>query len=312
MIMNKLIVSTAAFGALAAVSVPAHAADRQGWQRVGTGMTGGVSGIALVAGAPVRHDRADVVIVHDNKNDGETRIETVRLRPGKAPVTTPLSWNGPLPKDVEALDAVPGLANHYIALASEGTAYHVVVAGRTATVVGTPVPLPDRQAGDNYEGFALYRGPVGRLFAVWATRGKNDQKAVIRTAPADAGRTRFGLGATADTERFAVPFPNEDEVRHVSDLKVLRDGTVLVSSASDPNDNDGPFSSAVYQAGRLTIKSRLRPVLRLKESLRPLRRYTKQDDRKVEAIVALPGGQALWGTDDENNGGSVTFDRLHH
>ncbi|WP_433179757.1 hypothetical protein [Actinoallomurus sp. CA-150999] len=312
MIMNKLIVSTAAFGAVLATALPAQAAQSLAWQRVGTDITGGVSGMALVAGAPVGRNRADVVIVRDNKADGQNRISTVRLRPGKAPVVTPLAWKGPLPKDVEAIDAVPGRKNHYIALASEGTAYHVAIAGGTATVQGSPVSLPDRKSGDNYESFALYRNTVGKIFAVWATRGKNSEKAVVRTAAATVGKASLHIGATADKAKFAVPFPSANEVRHVSDLKVLSDGTVLVSSAQDPNDDNGPFSSAVYNAGKLTIKGGRTPVLHLKKtaSLKPLRKFTKKDDRKVEGIVALPGGQAIWGTDDENLGGSVTFDKL--
>lgn len=311
-IKSRFILAAAAFGAIATVALPAQAADRPEWQRIGTDKTGGVSGIAAVQGVSVGRDWADVVVVRDNKNDGENRVTTVRLRQGKAPVTTPLNWNGPLPKDLEGLDAVPGWRNHYIALASEGTAYHITISGGAAAVQGQPVSLPDRKDGDNYESFALFRAPAGRLFAVWATRGKNAEKAVVRTAPAAIDKAGFRIGAIADTKQFAVPLPNEDEVRHVSDLKVLRDGTVLVSSASDPNDDNGPFSSAVYKAGKLTLKKHWRPVLRLKPSnLRPLRRFTKQDDRKVEAIVALPGGQAILGTDDENLGGSVLFDRLH-
>ncbi|MCO6008208.1 hypothetical protein NE236_24830 [Actinoallomurus purpureus] len=311
MIMNKLVVSTAALGAVVAMALPAQAAVQPKWQRVGTDITGGVSGMALVAGAPIGHGRADVLIVRDNKKDGENRISTVRLRPGKAPAVTPLTWKGPLPKDVEALDAVPGRKNHYIALASEGTAYHVTVAGGTATVQGAPVSLPDRKDGDNYESFALFRGSAGKLFAVWATRGKNAEKAVVRTAPATVGKASLRIGTTADQEKFAVPFPNQDEVRHVSDLKVLPNGTVLVSSASDPNDDNGPFSSAVYNAGKLKIKGG-HPVLDLKKtgSLRALRRFTKKDDHKVEGIVALANGQAIWGTDDENLGGFVAFDQV--
>jgi hypothetical protein len=310
-IKNRLIVSTAAVGAILATALPAQAATALHWQRVGTGITGGVSGIALVAGASVGSGRADVLIARDNKKDGENRISAVRLRPGKAPVVTPLAWKGALPKDVEALDAVPGLKNHYIALASEGTAYHISVAGGTATVQGTPVSLPNRKDGDNYESFALFRNSKGKLFAVWATRGKNADKAVVRTATATVGKKSLRIGATSDTDKFAVPFPTANEVRHVSDLKVLSDGTVLVSSAQDPNDDNGPFSSAVYNAGKLTIKGG-KPALHLKKkgSLRALRTFTTKDDRKVEGIVALPGGQAIWGTDDENLGGSVTFDKL--
>lgn len=311
-IKDKLILSAASLVAVATVALPAQAAEQAKWQQVGVAKTGGVSGIAVVQGTHVGRDSADVVIVRDNKNAGENRIATVRLRRGKAPVTTPLTWNGPLPVDVEGLDAVPGWPNHYIALASAGTAYHIVIAGGTATVQGRLAPLPDRKDGDNYESFALFRAGH-RLFAIWATRGKNEEKSIVRTAPATIGKASFDIGAIADTKQFAVPYPSEDEVRHVSDLKVLRNGTILISSAHDPNDDNGPFSSAVYKAGRLSFKKHGKPVLELKAAnrLRPLRKFTTQDDRKVEAVVTLPGGQAIWGTDDENLGGSLLFDRLH-
>lgn len=302
----------AACSCLATTALAAQAVDPPQWQRVGTGITGGVSGMAVVEGAPVSRDSADVVVVRDNKRAGEDRVVTVRLRPGKKPVTKALKWQGPLPADLEALDAVPGRKNHYIAVASEGTAYHFVVAGDTATVRGRPVPLPGKLTGDNYESFAVSRHPSGKLFAVWATRGKSEEMSVVRAAAMTLGRTSLRIGMPADTQPFAVPFPNEDEVRHISDLKVLPDGTLLVSSASDPNTDDGPFSSAVYSAGKLSLNRSNQPVLRLKKegSLTPLSRFTKQDDRKIEAVAHLPNKQEIWGTDDENHGGAVRFDQV--
>ncbi|GAA2937836.1 hypothetical protein GCM10010446_23970 [Streptomyces enissocaesilis] len=289
-----------------------RAAELPPWQRVGTGITGGVSGMAVVEGAPVSRDRADVVVVRDNKEEGQDRVVTVRLRPGEEPVTTALRWKGPLPEDLEALDAVPGRRDHYIAVASEGVAYHIVVTGDTATVQDKPVPLPGRASGDNYESFALFRHPSGRSFAVWATRGKSEEKSVMRAAPVKTDEKSLRIGRPAATRQFAVPFPNEDEVRHVSDLKVLPDGTLLVSSASDPNRDDGPFSSAVYSAGKLSVNRRHQPVLHLEKRghLAPLRLFTKQDDRKIEAVVHLPDEQEIWGTDDEHHGGFVRFDRV--
>ncbi|MEE1807749.1 hypothetical protein [Streptomyces sp. BE133] len=313
MIRNGFIVSAVACASIAAAALGARAAGpSDGWQQVGTGIQGGVSGMALTEGAPVGPNRADAVIVRDNKGDGESRVATVRLRPGRAPVTTELLWLGVLPKDLEALDAVPGRAGHYIALASNGDAYHILVANGRATVQGGPVTVPERRDGDNYESFALHRDRSGRVFAVWATRGSGALKAVVRAASARVGTYGLDFGSPTARQEFAVPFPNEDEVRHISDLKVLADGSVLVSSASDPNVDDGPFSSAVYNAGRLTVDGAHHAVLRLRKTdeLTPLRRFTKQDDRKIEAIAFPRDGRAIWGTDDENHGGWVRFDRV--
>ncbi|MER5280560.1 hypothetical protein ABT025_33160 [Streptomyces sp. NPDC002809] len=311
MIRNGIIVSAFLCASLATTPLSAAAAP-DGWQRVGSGIQGGVSGIALVEGAPAGRGLADAVVVRDNKGDRESRLATVRLRPGQAPVVEELPWLGTLPADLEALDTVPGLPGHYVAVASRGHAYHVVVADGRATVEHEPVALPGRRDGDNYESFALHRDRSGRTFAVWATRGSGDQKAVVRAASVRLGANGPEFGMVSARQEFAVPFPDEDEVRHISDLKVLDDGTVLVSAASDPNVDDGPFASAVYDAGRLTVNPAHDAVLRLKPvwALAPLSRFTKQDNRKIEAIAVLPGRLGLWGTDDENFGGSVTFERI--
>lgn len=288
----------------------AHGLEPQGWQRVGSGITGGVSGMALVHGTPVGPGLADVVVVRDNKDAGQDRVVSVRLRPGAEPVTRALDWEGPLPKDLEALDAVPGHRDRYIAVTSKGLAYPLVITDGTAVVQGEPRTLPERAAHDNYESFALFPHPSGRTFAAWATRGSGATKAVVRTAVVGVTEDGIDIGTPTDTREFAVPFPDEDDVRHISDLKILADGALLVSAASDPDTDDGPFSSAVYHAGSVSVDHDLRPELQLREDcLAPLDLFTKADDRKIEAVVHLPDGQQIWGTDDENNGGSVRFHR---
>ncbi|QKW07493.1 hypothetical protein HUT18_14980 [Streptomyces sp. NA04227] len=313
MIKKRTAVCLLLCGAIAAATPAAQAALlAPQWQRVGTGITGGVSGMAVQEGGAGGEGSADLVVVRDNKKAGESRVATVRLRPGEVPVTRELDWSGPLPADLEALDAVPGQPGRYVAVTSAGMAYEIVVAGGTATVQGDPVALPDRRPGDNYESFALWsEGASGRVFAVWATRGAGSEHAMVRAAEVRDGGLGAGMGAPSVRE-FAVPVPDRDEVRHISDLKVLADGRLLVSSASDPNVDDGPFSSAVYDAGQLVVRGQDRVVLNLREQadLVPLRTFTLQDNRKIEAVTVLPDGQAVWGTDDENQGGSVSFDSL--
>ncbi|MFG3136643.1 hypothetical protein ACGFZA_10520 [Streptomyces sp. NPDC048211] len=311
MIRNGIFASVVLCASLAATPLSATAAS-DGWQRVGSGIRGGVSGMALVEGAPAGEGLADAVLVRDNKGDRDSRLATVRLRPGQEPVVEELPWLGTLPADLEALDAVPGRPRHYVAVASRGDAYHVVVADGRATAVDEPAALPGRRDGDNYESFALHRDRSGRTFAVWATRGSGEEKAVVRAASVRIGANGPEFGMVSARQEFAVPFPDEDEVRHISDLKVLDDGTVLVSAASDPNVDDGPFASAVYDAGRLSVNQAHDAVLRLKpvRALVPLSRFSRQDNRKIEAVAVLPGGLGLWGTDDENSGGSVMFARV--
>ncbi|WP_406090459.1 hypothetical protein [Streptomyces sp. NBC_01013] len=310
MIRNGIIVTAALCASL--VAAPLSSAASAGWQRVGSGMQGGVSGIALVEGAPAGDELADAVVVRDNKGDRESRLATVRLRAGHAPVVTELPWLGMLPADLEAIDTVPGRAGHYIALAGRGEAYHVVVADGRALAEHEPTALPGRHEGDNYESFALHRDRSGRTFAVWATRGSGAEKAVVHASSVRIGPDGLTFGTVSARQEFAVPFPDEDEVRHISDLKVLDDGTVMVSAASDPNVNDGPFTSAVYDAGRLTVNPAHDAVLRMKpeHALTPLSRFTRQDNRKIEAVAFLPGRLGLWGTDDENFGGSLMFEHL--
>ncbi|MEW2176674.1 hypothetical protein AB0890_10115 [Streptomyces sp. NPDC005406] len=308
MIRKGIIVTAVLCASLAAAPFgPAAASD--GWQRVGSGIRGGVSGMALTEGAPAGRGLADAVVVRDTEGDLENGLATVRLRPGREPVVTELPWLGMSPADLEALDAVPGRPGHYVALASRGDAYHVVVANGRATA--EHAALPGRHDGDNYESFALHRDRSGRTFAVWATRGSGAEKAVVHAASVHIGPTGLNFGMVSARQEFSVPFPDEGEVCHISDLKVLDDGTVMVSAASDPDVSAGPFASAVYDAGRLTVNPAHDAVLRMKpeQALTPLSRFTRQDNRKIEAIAFLPGRLGLWGTDDEDFGGSVMFAR---
>ncbi|MGW0672908.1 hypothetical protein [Streptomyces sp. NPDC002746] len=314
MIRNAVIASATALCAFLTAAPPATGAPgpSDGWQRVGSGVLGGVSGIALVEGAPVGEGLADAVVVRGNKGDHESRVAALRLRPGQAPAVAELPWLGVLPADLEALDVVPGHPGHYIAVTGGGDAYHIVVADGLVTVRGGPVALPGRHDGDGYGSFALHRDRSGRTFAVWATRGRGPREAVVSASSVRVGARGPEFGTVTARQELAVPFPNEDEVRHVSDLKVLADGTVMVSSASDPSADDGPFASAVYDAGRLTVNAAHDAVLRVKpkDDLVPFALFTKRDNRKIEAIAFAPGSRAVWGTDDENDGGSVKFDAV--
>ncbi|MCX4768719.1 hypothetical protein [Streptomyces sp. NBC_01285] len=313
MIRNAVIASAVLCACLATAPPAGGAAGpSDGWQRVGSGVLGGVSGMAAAEGAPVGHGLADAVVVRDSTGARESRVATVRLRPGRDPVVGELPWSGTLPAGLEALDAVPGRPGHCIAVASGGDAFHIVVANGRATLQAGPVALPGRRDGDDYESFALHRDRSGRTFAVWATRGSGDRPAVVHASSVRIGAYGPDFGTVSARQEFAVPFPDRGDVRQISDLKILPDGTVMVSSASGTDAGDGPFASAVHDAGRLTVNAAHDAVLRLKPKpeLTPLNVFTERDNRKIEAIAFLPGRHAIWGTDDENNGGCVKFDRV--
>ncbi|MFE9664206.1 hypothetical protein [Streptomyces sp. NPDC005955] len=90
------------------VATPATAAPPEdGWVRTGTGITAGISGIAVTGqdGAVIN----ETVVVHDNKRTGQPRVSRIRPAPGGAPRVDVLSWDGERePVDLEALSAVPG------------------------------------------------------------------------------------------------------------------------------------------------------------------------------------------------------------
>lgn len=314
--------------AAATATAAVHLTDRPAatpptWQKVGDGMTGGVSGMVATRAAG---GTVEALVARDNKEPGQSRLAEVRLAPGERPSVHELTWRGgegsdEPPKDLESLDALPGRPGEYATLSSgdggkfRPTVYGVAVSGGTATVRWS-APLPETEhykddATQNYEAFAVHRDPKTKKYvAVWATRGSNGTASRVRAAVLDpsASDPDQAFGHVTAARPFSAPWPAEDEVRHVSDVKIRQDGTLVLSSAQDPNKNSGPFSSAVYEAGSVTLDHG-RPELDLGRPTE-VRRFTTADNRKIEAVALLPGARALWGTDDEDFGGSVRLDRI--
>ncbi|MEV0935415.1 hypothetical protein ACIBMX_44145 [Streptomyces phaeochromogenes] len=79
-------------------------------------------------------------------------------------------------------------------------------------------------------------------------------------------------------------------------------GRIIASSAADAGD-DGPFDSAVSDAGRVNISAAGRVRLTLATSPSVLGTFPEY---RIEAVGCLPGStDALLDTDDENLGGYV-------
>ncbi|WP_425828049.1 hypothetical protein [Streptomyces fractus] len=307
---------SAAFVTLA-LAAPAHAGtptptpEPGGWQQVGDDAKSGVSGLALTGGTSA-DGATEALVVHDNKKPGERRISRVTFHPSapKDTKVTPVAWDGMEPKDLEAIEAVPGTDGEFMALASRGLVYRLHVDGGTARVLDL-APLPAIPEGADFESFALGTSSHGRTVAVWADRGSGaDRPATVFAAPLEVneyGESEFGKVSKAE---FRAPYPKGD-VRHVSDISVTKSGRLMVSSVSDAGD-DGPFASSVSEAGRVSLNAAgTGATLRIGA---PRTAPATFDGRKIEAVECLPGeganGRALLGTDDENLGGYIKSARV--
>ncbi|GAB3745737.1 hypothetical protein GCM10027598_82820 [Amycolatopsis oliviviridis] len=270
--------------------LPSTALAGDGWDSIGTGMTSGASGVAVL---DRDGDRVDALVLRDNKKPGENRAVRVRLQHGTVSKVDTIGWPGELPVDLEAAEAVPGKKGEFIALASDGKGFHVKLDDRRLKVLGE-FRVPKGDPDDNYEGFALKK-VNDRLFAVWADRGQDARPATLYSAEFSVSKLSF---KKPKSRPFRVPYPTTD-VRHTSDVEITADDRVLVSAASDPGD-DGPFDSAVYEAGVLRSDGSI--------ALSPVpRKIGDFPGHKIEAMTCLSRscGTLLYGTDDEAAGGRL-------
>ncbi|MFF4104774.1 hypothetical protein [Streptomyces sp. NPDC001903] len=279
-------------------TTPAGAAD-DAWQKVGGDTSSGVSGVAFESrstdGGEVR-----ALVVHDNKRTGHKRLSRITHRKGSDDIS-PITWDGPEPSDLEAIEAIPRMPAEYLALASRGIVYRLKVVDGTATVVDY-APLPAIGEGDDFESFALV-AQNGSLAALWADRGAGaNRPATLYAAPlsfASWGQPQFG---SVIRRSYRAAHPADGAARHISDISVTDSGRIIVSSAADAGD-DGPFDSAVSEAGRVTVSPAGRVRVTLAASPTVLGTFPRY---KIEGVECLPGSpDALLGTDDENLGGYV-------
>jgi hypothetical protein len=283
---RRRLVPTAAIlvlsGSLVAGSgAPAGASVGPSWVQVGAGSLNNISGMAPAA--------SGWVVIRDNKLAGQNRIS---LLDDNAKATA-LTWPGPLPADLESVDRVPGRADAFAAVTSAGKGTIVEISGTTVSIDRSFV-LPNAQSG--VEAFALATAGTATV-AVWATRGST-------TAPAKVSAATFtpstGVFGKVVTGKVSVPYPTT-AVRQVSDVKIVA-GRLVISSASDPG-NSGPFTSALYDVGRVSVTGG-KAVLALAAPVS----LGQFPGHKVEAI-ACSGSTGMLGSDDEKNGAWVrSFD----
>lgn len=296
--ISKLLIFFVAAAPLAAFCLYLQPVVAQQWRPVRGGIQFSISGIATLD----RQSNSDsFLIVHDNKQKGLGRLAIVKIKGEESPQYFPLNWSSDiaLPEDLESLTTVPGQSKSTFMMASSrGKVYHFRLDASNQNISILKIfDLPNVPQGSNIEGFALQKID-SQLLAVWAHRGQDEQPAVLYWGQIDLNIYQITqIGST----KFQVPFP-VSAVRHISDLKVDSAGVLFISSASD-NGEDGPFASAVYVAGAFGIRNR-QITFQRNSQLVPLYRFNYH---KVEAIELVPGGSGgvIFGTDDENMGGSV-------
>jgi hypothetical protein len=187
------------------------------------------------------------------------------------------------------LAAVPGSADQYVALSSAGRGY-VLALGAASVTVQRTFAVPRGTA--NIESFAL--APVGNLIvSAWATRGSATTPAKVFAATFTPSTAAFGRVSTG---KVTVPYPTAS-VRQIADLAIV-DGRIVSSATSDPGAN-GPFASALYDLGSLSVAAgRARLTLQTPLSL------GRFDGHKIEAI-ACAGASGVLASDDEKRGAAV-------
>jgi hypothetical protein len=274
------------------------------WERLGDGITEGISGVALI-----EHDSAHTLLlaVHDNKSERQKRLSMIEHKPGKRAVWREVEWKSNLappddrpPVDLEAICRIPGAKGEFVAGSSGGRLYRfrfVVESGEMKLI--KTADLPGKARPPEIESFDL-QTVGGKMLVSWAGRGNGNTPAILQWAEFDAETLMFGMPGKAEV-RAVWPV---NHARHITDLRVTPEGSVFGVATSDPG-NDGPFASALYLLGRIKSAGQRWEFI---PANRPTRLHVSQR-HKIEALELIPGspGGFILGSDDENAGGAILF-----
>ena len=259
------------------------------WRRVRKGASIQISGLAMIGGKPAG---SAFLVVHDSKGEAEQKLAVLTVSSDQLGYK-PIAWpdTDESPSDIEAIRAVPGTDDDYLVLTSSGVARHITVDPDKFTMkVKSRFRLPGINIDANLEGLALHH--TGKdLFIAWGHRGRTQEPGVIYWGIIDLSTQLVGQHGLFP---FRVPWPKRDEVRHIADMVIDKNGVLYVSSSSDPGKN-GPFGSALYQAGAFSFRDGR--ALFEPDIIRIYRTHR----HKIEGIERVGNGFAL-ASDDENRG----------
>jgi hypothetical protein len=268
-----------------------------------------LSGLAWVEGDTF-------LALHDAKNPEEISLPRASLvwlpSSGNGVTWKPLDvkWPEPLGAsgDLESIARVPG--TRYFLLGESGEDTHegkrfnrIFLAEldgddlKIISFINWPVPVT------NIEGMAVARVSE-RLVLLFAERADHQlstkvQYAELQVEPLRVGRVRHRVYRSLG---FGGPMR-----RPVSAIEVDDRGRIYISSAFDPDDDNGPFRSRIREAGRIREARGLITI----EIYRVPRDLATLDGFKVESLAVRhsPGKarELFFGTDDENYGGALRF-----
>jgi hypothetical protein len=254
--------------------------------------------------------------VHDAKfpdEPGLPRVSLLTLPTGLDGIRwTPLAidFPGTPASDLESVARIPDAGGRARVLVSESTEevaekpfsrriFLLELTGDEVAVVDQAEwPIPTR----NVEGMAVGESD-GRLVLLFAERAHGEPSSEILWA--ELTLEPLGMGPFRSAGAFTSPGPSGPTARPVSALEVDARGVVYAASAEDPDDDNGPFRSAVYRIGRIvTVAGRAAVELDRGPAL-----LGTLDGLKVEALAARErpdGSVELWvGVDDEHYGGTL-------
>jgi len=247
--------------------------------------------------------------VHDAKNDvkerGKPRVSLVRA------ATTPtgvrsraleVRWQGPQgpSNDLESVARIPGTRQVLLVESGDdGSAFQRIF---LATPTGRRVKIEETVRWPtpvwNVEGSAVARFGT-RLVFLYAERNQGSASTEVRWARMRLDPLRFGSFREA---RLDVPTTLGTN-RPVVAIDVGADGSVVIAAAYDPDEDNGPFTSGVFRAGKLQIGPGGTPVFwpdAEPELLAPA------NGVKIESVAlrasSSPDTEIFYGTDDENYG----------
>jgi hypothetical protein len=253
--------------------------------------------------------------LHDAKYPEEkdrARASLIRLPSSLDGITLkPLAISWPLPQgpssDLESIARIPGTNSFLLTESGEhrddGQRFRRVFLtelrdGQLVFRSFTELPA----TVNNIEGSAVWK-TRDRLIFVCAERADGRSSAEFYWADLELQPLRVGAFQKAYFSPVGFTGANR---RPVSAIEVDGLGQIYIASAYDTEDDNGPFTSVIWRAGRFQNdrKGGARPLF----LIRP-QRLARLDGLKVEslAIREKQGGviELFAGTDDENYGGAV-------
>ena len=233
------------------------------------------------------------IAVHDNKKRGQARLSYI----DQNLQLTKLIWpEKKLPFDLEAIFQLDPIESKYIIMESTGKCYIIsidIIDNRIDVL--NIFTLPKINKNMNLEGLAIYESSQGFIL-LYGDRGSS-------TRPSTLFWAFFNLNNYQIKEVKQVKFSFSQPIknrRNIGDIAISKNAEVWSSATSDPGNN-GPFSTHIYNIGKITNEGDFK--MNHPDLLIPIMAIRGQ---KVEAMLFDNNSLVLM-TDNENYGSTVSI-----